>query len=123
MPYTPFGDTSSIVPAIAPATADTANQADYQAEILSILGDPVGIPIAHPNCGPIGSSCFIISTSLETSSGMEISGLNAEEQSDISLMLNWSGSQATAGTFNIEVYTYYDGMLILRENNVLELIQ
>jgi hypothetical protein len=116
MPYTPFA-------APLPATASSANQADYQAEILSVLGDPIGIPIAHPNCGAIGSSCFIISTSLETSSGMEISGLNAEEQSDISLMLNWSGSQATAGTFNIEVYTYYDGMLILRENNVLELIQ
>ena len=74
-------------------------------------------------CGSnaVGSSAFAMSTSLETSNGIEISGLNAEEQSDISLIVNYGGPQ-TAG-FAIEVYVLYDAMLVLRENNVLELIQ
>ena len=85
----------------------------------------------------IGSACFTMATDLETSNGVEISGLNAEEQSDIALIANWRGAQgqgystATAPTSAttapvptiLEVYSYYDAMIILRENNVLELIQ
>jgi hypothetical protein len=52
---------------------------------------------------------------------LEISGLNAEEQSDIAFLGNWARPQAA--TFVLEVYSYYDAMIILRENNVLELIQ
>lgn len=82
--------------------------------------------------GTVGSSCFAMSTDLETSNGVEISGLNAEEQSDIALIANWAAPQgginsaaggATAVNTNLEVYSYYDAMIILRENNVLELIQ
>jgi hypothetical protein len=58
---------------------------------------------------------------LETSNGVEISGLNAEEQSDISLQIYWKTSQGPTNV--IEVYSYYDAMWVLRENNVLELIQ
>lgn len=67
-----------------------------------------------------------MATNLETSNGAEISGLNAEEQSDISLLVNWKGNQVTGDSNSpslIEVYSYYDAMIILRENNVLELIQ
>jgi hypothetical protein len=76
--------------------------------------------------GTVGSMAFVMAIDLETSSGMEISGLNAEEQSDIALLAQWrspqvSGSLATAST--LEVYSYYDAMIVLRENNVLELIQ
>lgn len=93
--------------------------------------------------GDMGSQCFAIATDLETSNGLEISGLNAEEQSDISLLLRYSAAQGTlAGvpsfTFNptvastisgtsvgfiYEVFTYVDSMIVLKENNVLELIQ
>lgn len=59
--------------------------------------------------------------------GMEISGLNAEEQSDISLLATYSSPQGAGFDSGIgsvlEVYSYYDAMIILRENNVLELIQ
>ena len=72
-------------------------------------------------CGNVGSACYASAIDLETSNGVEISGLNAEEQSDIAFIANWSGAQAS--NFNIEVYSYYDAMIILRENNVLELIQ
>jgi len=86
--------------------------------------------------GDMGSACFVMATDLETSNGVEISGLNAEEQSDISLIANWKLPQNTGDTITInsnvitgltpsalEVYSYYDAMIVLRENNVLELIQ
>lgn len=71
--------------------------------------------------GTMGSSCFVMAIDLETSSGSEISGLNAEEQSDISLIARWSANQNTSFVF--DVYTYIDSMIVLRENNVIELIQ
>lgn len=86
--------------------------------------------------GTLGSQSFAMATDLETSNGVEISGLNAEEQSDIALIANWTQPQVTGSsqTINgitisggvpssIEVYSYYDAMIVLRENNVLELIQ
>lgn len=93
----------------------------------------VGIPTvsiiengANSFCGDMGSQCFAMAIDLETSNGIEISGLNAEEQSDISLIANWKAGQVTGATnvpSALEVYTYYDAMIVLRENNVLELIQ
>lgn len=71
--------------------------------------------------GNAGSGCFTMAIDLETSNGIEISGLNAEEQSDIALIANYARQQAASNV--LEVYTYYDAMIILRENNVLELIQ
>lgn len=71
--------------------------------------------------GNLGSSAFAMAIDLETSNGVEISGLNAEEQSDISLIATYAKQQNQS--FVIEVYAYYDAMIILRENNVLELIQ
>ncbi len=68
------------------------------------------------------SSIFCMSTCLETTNGREISGLNAEEQADISLLIKFNNITAEYN-FNIEVFTYYDAMIVLRENNVLELIQ
>jgi len=118
---------------------------DYQMSIsdLGNTGVPLGIvteaPLNSANensfSGSMPSSCFAMSTNLETSNGVEISGLNAEEQSDIALIANWknpqvlgtslngSQTQTTGGPSNLEVYSYFDAMIILRENNVLELIQ
>lgn len=81
---------------------------------------PSTAALKPPFAGAAGSTCFAMATSLETSNGMEISGLNAEEQSDISLLANWYAAQDTN---IIEVFTYYDAMIVLRENNILELIQ
>jgi hypothetical protein len=87
------------------------------------VGAYPGNTTPNPNtfCGNLGSSCFAMAIDLETSNGVEISGLNAEEQSDISLIATYARSQEA--NFNMEVYCYYDAMVILRENNVLELIQ
>lgn len=86
--------------------------------------------------GTLGSQCFGMAIDLETSNGVEISGLNAEEQSDIALIANWTQPQVTGAPQStngipvaggvptaLEVYSYYDAMIVLRENNVLELIQ
>ena len=78
-------------------------------------------------CGTLGSANFAMAINLEVSNGIEISGLNAEEQSDIALIAQWYGPQVLGsvqpGPSNLEVYSFYDAMIVLRENNVLELIQ
>jgi hypothetical protein len=71
--------------------------------------------------GALGSACFTAAISLESSNGMHISGLNAEEQSDISFNALYTAAQTAENT--ISIYSYFDAMLILRENNVIELIQ
>lgn len=73
--------------------------------------------------GTLGSGIFGIAIDLETSNGLEISGLNAEEQSDISLIVRYSGPQGTTGnTMVFDIFTYVDSMIVLRENNVTLLI-
>lgn len=75
---------------------------------------------AAAESGHLPSCQFAMAIDLETSNGLEISGLNAEEQSDISLIARYSGAQAEG--FVYDVFTYIDAMIVLRENNVLELI-
>ncbi len=104
---------------------------DYSPRLTSIGTD--GVPAiaaserdASSFCGELGSQCFAMAVDLETSNGIEISGLNAEEQSDIALIANWAKGQVTGSSAvpsSLEVYSYYDAMIVLRENNVLELIQ
>lgn len=120
------------VPNSASGTIQTTSwpELDYSAQLLGF--NPNGNPMVammetagsvngNAFCSNMGSCCFAMSTDLETSNGVEISGLNAEEQSDIALIVNYYGPQAAANI--VEVYSYYDAMIILRENNVLELIQ
>jgi len=105
---------------------------DYDYSVISFkgTGSPVCIRSKRPGddndsglgpSGTLGSSCFAMAIDLETSNGLEISGLNAEEQSDISLIARYSKSQKSG--FVYDVFTYIDSMIVLRENNVLELIQ
>lgn len=71
--------------------------------------------------GNFQSATFVAAIDLETSNGMEISGLNAEEQSDISLVMRYSRDQKLG--FQYLTFTYFDAMIVLHENNVLELIK
>jgi hypothetical protein len=95
----------------------------------SMLRDS-GTPAAMSNrAGNIGSCCFACAIDLETSNGAEISGLNAEEQSDITFITRFSHPQSgtTQGFTNAvscvwEIFTYVDAMIVLRENNLMELI-
>lgn len=109
---------------------------DYAIAAYKYTGSPVVIQIMKPGAatdntsgtataapfsGTLGSCCFGMAIDLETSNGLEISGLNAEEQSDISLIARYSAGQSAGFVF--DVFTYIDSMIVLRENNVLELIQ
>lgn len=68
-----------------------------------------------------GPSSFAIGLDLETSAGAEVSGLNGEEQNDLSLMITYNKTQSPqCGHL---VYVYYDALLVLRENNLVELIK
>jgi hypothetical protein len=68
-----------------------------------------------------GSSVFCMATNLELSGGIEISGLNAEEQQPIIFTCKWS-SPVPSG-FELGAYTEVDKILIMRENNVLEIVE
>ncbi len=116
--------------AVALVGASNLNEFDYNGLITSYntVGAPnlgyVTIPrstAGNSFCGNIGSACFTSAIDLETSSGIEISGLNAEEQSDITFMATWTARQSD--NFVYEIYAYVDQMIILRENNMLEVIQ
>lgn len=69
----------------------------------------------------VGPSCFVVSGDFETTSGDEVSGLNGEEQNDIALMLQYSAAQDSSCSY--DVFVYYDALLILRDNNLVELIK
>lgn len=103
---------------------------DYAVTGYKYSGSPIVYERAYPgrdqgigsyHCGNQSSGCFAMAIDLETSNGLEISGLNAEEQSDISLIARYSHVQQAGFVF--DVFTYIDSMIVLRENNVLELIQ
>lgn len=102
----------------------TLNEADYQGGHI-IYFDGNGIPVLSPTRGIgasiVGSTQFCAAIDLETSNGVEISGLNAEEQSDITFIAQYNGNQQSSWV--LESYVYFDAMIVLRENNVLELIQ
>jgi hypothetical protein len=97
------------------------NGAPVVLRIEGFTGVSTGTSTGNAFCGNMGSSCFAMAIDLETSNGGEIAGLNAEEQSDISLIARWNVPQASGMVFDI--FTYIDSMIVLRENNVLELIQ
>jgi len=111
--------------------AGVLQEFDYGIKLLNfgVNGVPTidfGEAVANSFGGDMGSQCFAMAVDLETSNGVEISGLNAEEQSDIALIANWTSAQVTGNAAvpsSLEVYSYYDAMIVLRENNVLELIQ
>lgn len=101
--------------AISPASED-----DYAFSFLH-YDQTNGRIITTPNrAGNIAAASFVAAMNLESSNGMEISGLNAEEQSDIALNMQWKVIQAEGNT--ITVFTYFDCMLILKENNNIQLI-
>ncbi len=73
------------------------------------------------NALPKGSSNFCFAINLETTNGREISGMNGEEQSDISLMVKWQNAPTTPTDWEFVIYTLVDRVMVLRENNLVEL--
>ena len=104
---------------------NTLSEHDYNYSIIGYTG--TGMPYLQSvsgtnngTSGTLGSCMFGMAIDLETSNGLEISGLNAEEQSDISLLARFSKAQAQG--FVYDVFTYIDSMIVLRENNVIFLL-
>lgn len=120
----PYAATNAMI-IISGVQYNTLSEHDYRDQVIRWdNGSVFALQIesgVNAFCGNMGSSCFAMAIDLETSNGGEISGLNAEEQSDISLIARWNSAQSSSMVFDI--YTYIDSMIVLRENNVLELIQ
>lgn len=104
----------------APGRGSTADT-DYFGPLNPATLSGTSLDVLDNTCGNLGSSVFCMAIDLETSNGLEISGLNASEQSDISFIARWSSPQKAGFVF--DVFTYIDSMIVLKENNVLELIQ
>lgn len=112
------GGLQVLVQVESPGTkADAVNYSDDPNESTN---DANAAYVGRSGCG-VNSCCFAMAINLETSNGMEISGLNAEEQSDISIIMRWSAPQDPLMEYL--VFTYYDAMLVLFENNVVQLIK
>jgi hypothetical protein len=112
---------------------------------LNLLGDySLASQIAEKNWfKPRGTFC--IATEFEATNGFEMSGINAEELADLALIIKMQGggsyrpnaglaataaynfgsfSNATdAGNMYTTTYVNYDALIIIRPNNVVELIQ
>lgn len=101
-----------------PLSADSRPEKDFTYTMVS--GDYV-LPQYPQEAGNAGSHHFAAAISLEATNGTEISGLNAQEQSDITFMARYSAPQEKE--FEIIVFAYIDKMIILRENNVMEMVE
>lgn len=121
-----WGLNPGVIGNFAAGAQTTLQEFDYDSALIGFkfTGSPVIRDLATQttaSSGDMGSQCFAMAIDLETSNGLEISGLNAEEQSDISLLARYSANQSSDMIY--DVFTYIDAMVVLKENNVLELIQ
>lgn len=96
---------------------------DYTKSVtnVNVNGNPVYVDVDAHLAGNNRACTFLSAVDLESSNGVEISGLNAEEQSDIAFNAKWASAQAAG--FNFKVFTFYDALLILRPDNALELVR
>jgi hypothetical protein len=82
--------------------------------------------INYLNWAPLATATagqkFIMCAEFENTDVMpdSIAGINAEEQSDISLTIKTSGTTPTAK--QIDVFVHYDALLIIREGNLVDLV-
>lgn len=95
---------------------------------LNLLGDySLATPISvHNWFSPKG--VFTIAGEFEATNGLEMSGINAEELADLALVIKLNTaanfSNATDGGFMyLTTFVHYDSLLIIRPNNVVELVQ
>lgn len=68
---------------------------------------------------------FIMACEFENTDAMpeSIAGINAEEQSDIALIIEASGAPGTDGAAKkVDVFTHFDCLLLIKEGNVVDLV-
>lgn len=118
--YTEFAKALNIVGDYRLSTA--INTTRWNKSMASTCVDWVGLENAAQSLIHLsGPSAFVIAGDFETSNGEEVSGMNGEEQNDIALMIQYSGAQNPMCSY--DVFVYYDALLILRDNNLVELIK
>ncbi len=134
-----FAVPSNIRRSTDPSIPPVYNEFDYRDSLVTwdSNGIPVTVTVEAPTLGNViagnatittpdttgnmPSGCFACAINFETSNGIEIAGLNGEEQTDISFNVRWSGSQNK--NFNIEAFILVDKMWVLKPNNYIDLIQ
>lgn len=105
------------VPAITDMPKNLLPEYDYSYSCVGFApeGQPRYVLVENKYsafCGNAPSCMFAAAINFETSNGLEISGLNAEEQSDISFNVSWTEAQSS--DHQIEVFTYCDRMWVLK---------
>ena len=76
----------------------------------------------------IGGACssFVIGTSFQSSNGEGMSGINGEEQNEILLRVTHNkpalDELGSLGGCTLYIFTYYDAVMVVRPNNVVDLI-
>lgn len=105
------------IPASTHSLVNILPEYDYSFSIVNYTtkGSPVYVRNESPfsaYCGNAPSCMFACAANFETSNGTEISGLNAEEQADISFNVSWT--EAQSGDHQIEIFTYVDVMMVLK---------
>lgn len=96
---------------------------------LNVIGDYTTGSLIRPHNWWNSKGTFTLSAEFESSNGMEMSGVNAEELADLALVLKYGqGSAAGAqvgptATSSLFTFIHYDALLIIRPNNVVELVQ
>lgn len=111
---------------------------------LNLLGDYSLAPPVHQKNWMAPRGLFVISSEFEATNGFEMSGINAEELADLALVIKLQGggnaranSTATAvaydsadfgnatdiGKMYCTTFVNYDALIIIRPNNVMELVQ
>ena len=104
----------------------TGNNIDYQKWSCTTDKNFTGkLAAFNSNGKPYhGGTKFIMATEFESSNGFEISGINAEEQSDVALMFQADGPATwpVGISRKVDVFVYYDCMLIVRPGNHVDLI-
>lgn len=73
----------------------------------------------------IWTQCFVMAGNFLSDRGDVISGINAEEQNDLQLILKFvgtSGTAATGTTKTVKIIVCYDNLMILGENNNMVLV-
>jgi hypothetical protein len=107
-------------------TADLLQEYDYKHSVATFeSGGQPNLALRETAlngfCGTLASASFGLAVNLETDDGAAVSGLNAQEQSDITLVARWYGAQQA--NFNLMTFVYVDRMLIIEKNNRMVLVE